>query len=293
MGLVGILIDVVGPVFLLAAIGYVWARRGTSFDAAFVAVLVNNLGTPALILDSLLNSRLELAVLGQMAGGAAISMGLAMALGWLFVRAQGLPTATYLPVLVWSNGGNMGLPLMLFAFGERGLALAIAWFSLSAISNYTVGQAIAAGGLSLRDIVKMPIMWALAVVLLTMGTGVQPPSIFLRSVHLLAGVSVPLMLLSLGHSLAKLHVAALPRSVLFSCARLFGGFAIGWGVATLLGLQGVERGVLVTQSAMPSAVLNYLFASRYGNQAENVAGIVVVSTLMSVVLLPLFLMSVM
>ncbi len=293
MGLIGILIDVVGPVLIIALLGYVWAKRGPKFEAAFVTVLVNNYGTPALVLDSLLNTKLDPSTLGVMAFGALIAMGTAMALGWVFVRAQGLSVSTYLPALVWSNGGNMGLPLMLFAFGERGLALAIAWFAFSAITNYTIGQAIAARGLSLREIVRMPIMWALAIVVVSHGVGVRPPEMAMRAVHLMAGLSVPLMLMSLGYSLAKLKIGALPRSLMFSCARLFGGFAIGWGVATLLGLQGVERGVLVTQSAMPSAVLNYLFASRYGNQAEDVAGIVVMSTLMSVALLPIFLMTVM
>lgn len=293
MGLVGILIDVVGPVLIVAAIGYVWALRGPKFESGFVTVLVNNIATPALILDSLLNAKLHPATLGSMALGASLSMGLMMLLGWAFVRAQGLSVSTFLPTLVWSNGGNMGLPLMLFAFGEQGLALAIGWFSFSAITNYTVGQAIAAGGMSFRQLTRLPIVWALAVVLLVMFTGVRPPEMIMRTSHLLAGISVPLMLMSLGYSLANLQIGALPRSLLFSCARLFGGFAIGWGVAILLGLDGVQRGVLVIQSAMPSAVLNYLFASRYGTQASDVAGIVVLSTLMSIFLLPIFLTTVM
>jgi predicted permease len=293
LGLVGILIDVVGPVLIVAAIGYVWALRGPKFESGFVTVLVNNIATPALILDSLLNAKLHPSALGTMALGASLSMGLMLLLGWVFVRVQGLSVSTFLPTLVWSNGGNMGLPLMLFAFGEQGLALAIGWFAFSAITNYTLGQAIAAGGMSFRQLTRLPIVWALAVVLLVMFSGLRPPEMFMRTSHLLAGISVPLMLMSLGYSLANLHVGALPRSLLFSCARLFGGFAIGWGVATLLGLDGVQRGVLVIQSAMPSAVLNYLFASRYGNQASDVAGIVVLSTLMSIFLLPIFLTTVM
>ena len=57
-------------------------------------------------------------------------------------------------------------------------------------------------------------------------------------------------------------------------------------------LEGVARGVLIIQSAMPAAVLNYLFAARYNNDPQEVAGVVVISTLMSVVALPLFLLSV-
>ena len=289
MALFWILIDVVAPVFVLALIGYVWAKRGDSYEASFVSLLVNNLATPALVLDSLLSSKLNPTTLGQMALGAALCMGTSMALGWLFVQVQGLRVSTYLPVLVWSNGGNMGLPLMLFAFGEPGLALAIAWFSFSAITNYTLGHAIAAGGLSLKDLVTMPMMWALAVVSIFMISGIQPPNMMMRSAHLLAGVSVPLMLLSLGHSLAKLQVNSLWRSILFACARMCGGFVIGWVIAMLLGFEGTERGVLIIQSSMPSAVMNYIFASRYSEEAEHVAGIVVVSTFLSVFLLPIFL----
>ena len=262
--LIGILIDVVGPVFLLAAIGYAWARRGEHFDAVFVGHLVNSVGTPALVLDSLLNTRLDLGTLGQMAFGAFLCMGAAMALGWLFVRAQGLSVSTFLPTLVWSNGGNMGLPLTLFAFGERGLALAIAWFSLSAISNYTVGQAIAARGLSFRAILSMPIMWAIVAVIFCLGTGLRLPSVFMRAAHLLAGVSVPLMLLSLGHSLAKLHVGALPRGTIFATARLFGGFAIGWGVATFARphRRGARRAGHAERHAVSRAELSFRRALR-------------------------------
>ena len=78
-----------------------------------------------------------------------------------------------------------------------------------------------------------------------------------------------------------------------SLARLLGGFAIGWFTAWLFGLEGVARGVLIIESAMPVAVLNYLFAARYGNQPQEVAGLVVISTLLAVLLLPLFLATVM
>ena len=109
----------------------------------------------------------------------------------------------------------------------------------------------------------------------------------------MGGLTVPLMLLSLGYSLAKLKIQSLGRGVAFSLVRLVGGFCIGWTVATLLGLDGLARGVVVTQSSMPSAVYNYLFAARFGNKAEEVAGLVVLSTLLSLVLLPWFLATVM
>ena len=47
------------------------------------------------------------------------------------------------------------------------------------------------------------------------------------------------------------------------------------------------------QSAMPPAILNYLWAARYDNEPGEVASVVVLSTLLSIVLLPVFLWTVM
>jgi predicted permease len=71
-----------------------------------------------------------------------------------------------------------------------------------------------------------------------------------------------------------------------SLVRLLMGAAGGWAVAVLFGFEGVARGVLVLQSAMPVAVFNYLFACMYDNDPEEVAGMVVVSTVLSYLGLP-------
>lgn len=289
----GILIDVVGPVFIVALVGYGWARTGRSFDSAFVALIVNGVSTPCLVLDTLVRSGVSTHALSEMGVASAIVLIVTASLSFVFVRAMGLPVRTYLPSLVWTNGGNMGLPLCLFAFGERGLSLAIACFTVSSVSNYTLGQALQSGAFGVRQALRMPMVWAIALSIVLIATGSRLPLMVERALQLMGGITVPLMLLSLGHALASLSVASFGRNSLFAVVRLLGGFAIGWGVAWALGLEGVARGVLVIQSAMPAAVLNYLFAVRYGNDPQDVAGVVVISTVMSVVALPLFLLTVM
>ena len=209
MQILGILIDVVGPVFLAALVGYIWARRGTPFDTVLIARLVTLIGTPCLVIDSLMSSGLQPSALAQIALGAAMCLGLALSCGYLLLRAVGLPTSLYLPSLTFSNTGNMGLPLTLFAFGEAGLALSIAFFTIASLVNFTVGQAIAARGLSLRDLLKMPLIWACLNAIAMPALHLQMPSIIGRAVHILAGITVPLMLLSLGYSLARLKITSL------------------------------------------------------------------------------------
>jgi predicted permease len=293
MQIFNILLDVVGPVFLIAFVGYLWARSGKPLDSGFVALLVNTVSTPALVIDTLTRSGLTFGTLGTMGLASLLTMGVTALCGYALVWALGARIPVYLPSMIWANGGNMGLPMCLFAFGQTGLALAIGYFALSSMTNYTFGQAIAAGGLKAGDVVRMPIIWAIFAALLLLWTGWSLPPIVQRSLGLLGGITVPLMLMSLGYSLASLKITSWKRSMIFALARLIGGFAIGWGVAWLLGLDGLARGVIVIQSSMPPAVLNYLWAARYNNEPEEVAGVVVLSTFISLAFLPVFLWTVM
>ena len=293
MQLFSILIDVVGPVFLVALVGYIWSRRGAPFDPRFIALLVTSVATPSMVIDSLSTSGLQTGALGAIALASLLCHALSLGAGWLFVRAVGQPTTVFVPALTFPNTGNMGLPLGMFAFGPPGLALSIGYYAVASLLQFTVGQSIAAKEIDPRALLKMPLIWAIAFGLFLALTGLQLPSVASRGLHILGGLMVPLMLLSLGYSLARLKFSSLGRGVMFSTARLFGGFAIGWLVATVLGLDGLARGVVVVQSSMPSAVYNYMFAERFGNQPEEVAGVVVVSTLMAIPLLPVFMSTVM
>ena len=293
MQLFSILIDVVGPVFLVAFVGYVWSRRGAPFDPRFIALMVTSVATPSMVVDSLSTSGLQTGALGAIALASLLCHALSLGAGWLFVRAVGQPTTVFLPALTFPNTGNMGLPLGMFAFGQPGLALSIGYYAVASLLQFTVGQSIAAKQIDPRALLRMPLIWAIAFGLFLALTGLQLPNVASRGLHILGGLMVPLMLLSLGHSLARLRFSSLGRGLMFSTARLFGGFAIGWLVATMLGLDGLARGVVVVQSSMPSAVYNYMFAERFGNQPEEVAGVVVVSTLMAIPLLPIFMWTVM
>jgi hypothetical protein len=97
------------------------------------------------------------------------------------------------------------------------------------------------------------------------------------------------MLLALGVSLQRLQLGRLKVSLVVALLRLGVGFAGGLLVATLFQLEGAARGVLIIQSAMPAAVFNYLFAQVHGRDPAAVAGVVVLSTFIGFLLLPLVL----
>ena len=114
-----------------------------------------------------------------------------------------------------------------------------------------------------------------------------------NTLNLVSGITIPLMLLSLGVALAELRAPNLKRAAALSALRLGLGAAMGFAVAAAFGLDGAARGVVVIASSMPAAVFNYLYARMYDNRPDEVAGVVLVSTLMSAVTIPLVLMAVM
>jgi predicted permease len=97
------------------------------------------------------------------------------------------------------------------------------------------------------------------------------------------------MLITLGVSLARLHVENIKRALTISVLRLVIGFLVGVLVAALFRLPMPARGVLILQSAMPAAVFNYLLAEHFDRNAGDTAGVVVISTVLSLVTLPFLL----
>ena len=150
----------------------------------------------------------------------------------------------------------------------------------------SLGILLVAGHGNAGELLKQPVLWATVIAIALVTGDRELPAWIANSTSLLGALTIPLMLLTLGVSLASLKVTEWKHSLLFSMVRVIGGFAVGLLVSGLFGLEGVERGVLILQSAMPVAVFNYLLALRYRREPGEVAGMVVLSTLLAFMLLP-------
>lgn len=290
MELISNLAAVVAPVFLMSAAGYFWKRLGYAFDQSLVTNLVTLVGAPCLVFSTFTKTQMPLAELGVMVVATLACLSLFALVATLGLRLAGQPLRIYLPSLVFPNIGNLGLPVCLFAFGDRGLTLAMIFFAVTTIGQFTLGPAIAAGEFNLRKLLKIPFIYAVIVSLALGVWGVSIPQWIANTASLAGGLTVPLMLMALGVALAQLRASSLPRAVTMSVIRILMGAAGGWAVATLLDLDPVQRGVVILESAMPVAVFNYLFAVMYNNAPEEVAGMVLVSTVISYLTLPILVM---
>ena len=280
------LFSIIAPILVCAGLGYAWARIGLEYPVEFVTRAVMNIGAPCLIISSFSKAGIEVSTMAEIAGAAIVGMLLMLSIGIVLIRLIKLETTTFLPSLLFSNIGNMGLPLCLFAFGETGLALGLTVFLVVFTLHMSLGIVLVAGKGNLTGLFKQPVIWATALAVLLVSSGLSLPAWLDNTTSLLGGFTIPLMLLTLGVSLADLKVIEWKHSLLFSAVRVIGGFCVGALVAALFGLEGEERGVLILQSSMPVAVFNYLLAMRYQREPGEVAAMVLLSTLLAFVLLP-------
>lgn len=283
------LFSIVAPVLITVGLGYGWVRSGRSFDVELVTTLITLVGAPCLVFHTLANLHVPMPALLSMLQGAGIVMAVCAAVGAAVLRALQMSQRAFLPTLTFGNTGNLGLPVSFLAFGQPGLDLAVALFALSAVGQFTLGVAIASGRWAPAALARVPLLWALPPALAFLLAGETPPKWLNDTTKLIGDMTIPLMLITLGVSLGTLKAGGLRRSAGLAVLRLAMGFAAGLLAATLLGLQGAERAVLILQAAMPVAVFNYLFAQRYGTEPQAVAGAVVVSTVLSFATLPLLL----
>ena len=290
---------VISPVLVCGAIGYIWARKGHDYDSQFVSKLVFNIAAPCLVVSSISQVQLDPALLRQMALAAAVTMIVLLTLGFIVIKVLGHELPVYLPSLVFPNVGNMGLPLCWFAFGDHGLALAVAYFMVMSILHFSVGMAIGSGDkITAAHFFKNPIMWSVAIAVALVLSAQQLPLWLANSVKLIGNMTIPLMLITLGVSLAQLKLKHWKVGLFYSTLRLLLGGATALIVVWLFDLQGMAAGVVILQGIMPVAVFNYLFALRYdeqhgesarGKAADQVASMVLLSTVMAVCILPIVL----
>ncbi|MFZ5602823.1 MAG: AEC family transporter [Pseudomonadota bacterium] len=283
------LLPITGPVMVCILLGFVWKKLDWAYDSRMVTQLVMRVGAPCLVVSSLSRTPVSQDLLEQM---LLVTLAMVVATAALAVVAVLLarqPLRTYLGPLLFPNAGNMGLPICLFAFGDAGLTLALAIFMVLSVLHFTLGIALVSGRSVFREMISNPIIYSIVLAVIMIYARIELPLWLGNTVQLLSEFTIPLMLLTLGVSLADMKLQTVGSSLYFSLARLLIGVGVGWGVAYLFNLQGVAKGVLILQSAMPVAVFNYLFAMQYNRDPQVVAGMVIISTLLSFALIPVLL----
>jgi predicted permease len=282
-------LEIVAPVFILAAIGFGWVKAGFEYRVEFVTRLAMTLSVPCLIFVSLMRTNIDPSALTALSLASVVAYGVLTVVVAVGLKVFGYDQRTYQAPLIFGNTGNLGLPLALFAFGETGLGYAVVVFAVMAIWSFTYGIWIVSGGGSVMKAVKEPLVWGTVLGGIFLWQGWETPRFLTNTLELIGQMAIPIMLITLGVAVARLTPGRMAVAVVMAVVKVIVCVAIAWGVGVFFKLDDTAFAVLVLQIATPVAVTSYLLAEKYGADGQAVAGLVVVSTLLSVVAIPLIL----
>lgn len=282
------ILAIVFPVFALVGVGYFYARRRPT-DMSVANKLNLSVFTPALIVSVLAGKNFELAAYQELAAAAsAVVIGSGL-IAWPLARLAGWQVKTFVPPMMFTNSGNMGLPLAFFAFGEAALPAAVVLFLVENLLHFTVGNAMMEGRVHPWVLLRMPMLVATFV-----GLGISLADIPIwgplhSAIDLLGQIAIPLMLFSLGVRMTGIGLADWRMGLVGAILCPLSGVLMALAAAQLFGIDGRQWQLLMLFGALPPAVLNFMVAEKFGQQPRQVAAVVLFGNLASVAVIPLVL----
>lgn len=283
------LISIVLPVFGCALVGFVWKRVKPELDEETISELTVYIGSPCLIFHALVTAESSPEALRSMGLYAFLGISSTILLSAFFLRGVRFEASSFLGPLSFGNTGNLGIPICLFAFGDEGKALGIAYFGVSFLMNSVVGELFFSGSFSLRRVLRSPLVYAALLSVVVIAFDLEVPTTVLRTTELLGGLAIPLMLIALGASLARLVGVKMGKSGLLAGVRFLFGLLPALAIIAIFKLDPLASGVLLLQSTTPVGVFNYVLARHYAREPDQVAGLIFASTLLSIITIPMML----
>ena len=280
--------EVIFPVFFVIGIGYYLGKKNPKFDTNFITNFAGNIGTPAMIFYTVTTTGITLSIFVHYFVYAIIMIAGFAFIGLILLSLLKKDLSMELPPLILPNTGNMGVPICLFAYGTQGLGVASAVASVIILFHFTLGVFLAKKEFSFDILVKSPPVYAIIISVLFLYFEIKTPIFLENTTFLLTYATIFLVLMSLGIALTRFKFS-LKDSIVLSLCRVILGPLIAFVIIYQFNLTGLAAGVLLIQSAMPSAILNYLVGSMYSPKkvVDNIASTIVVSTLMSFITIPI------
>jgi len=280
------ILGIILPVFSIIAVGYFWGRR-VKPDMGMVNRISMNVLAPALIFSALSSKSFD--VYGDaplIVGSIGIVLGSGL-IAWPFARLLHQDPRTFVPPMMFNNCGNMGLPLAVLAFGDKGFAPMVALFVASNLLHFTLGAWIIDHHAKFGKLLRNPMVWSTIAGFLFALLRPPLPDWLGVTFRMVGDGLIPMMLLSLGVRLTAIDWRDARLGVVGGLVCPLTGLAMAGILAPFLGLTPMQTGLLFLFGALPPAVLNFMVAEQYRQEPGKVASIVLVGNVMSVIFIPI------
>lgn len=291
----------VGVLFTLMAVGYVCRRKGL-FSDAFVKGAVNLLlliVTPCLIIHVFQRpfTKELLANLGMALATAFFAHGVGLLFAeTCFRRVDDMRKGILKFGTVFSNGGFMAIPLEYALLGAEGAFYGAVYVVVFNLLCWTYGLKVMCG--HLKDLNKRILLVNPGTIGITVGfplflTSTTLPQVIGEPIRYLSELNTPLAMIIIGYYLADARFAAYFRctpALVASVLRLLVIPSIVLASMTMIrrfGLDPVMAVALTASASAPVAAMDSMFAAKYGKDVDLSVGLVSVTTLISIITMPL------
>lgn len=281
-------LSAITPVFLLATLGFFLARKTDYLEHPGLAMLSSQIALPALAFTSVTQMKVPVLEMGYLMGVTAICLAIGATLVAILCKLLNTSPRFYLSTLVNPNTGNLGIPLVFALLGPEALASAVIISTTVTLSHWTLGTTAMSGRYDWRSLItNMPLL-ALLSGALVVSLELTIPNPINRTLDSISGVAIPIMVMLLGRSLARLKIDNARQIGIIaglSIYRPVSGFLIAWLVVSLVAIETTAALSLLIQMSMPVAVMSYVLTVRYSGPVDRIAALTITSIPISLLIL--------
>ena len=283
------IISITGPVFLLILLGFAVSKFKVEIHEKTIGFLLTHIGSPCLIFHTLATTNIQLNILAEIFFSAISVIFISSILAITVIKISKDEFSPYFSCLIHPNSANLALPLSILTYGEIGLVYAIPYYVVVAISQNTFGYLTILGSFRFLYMLYHPIFILSLLGLSILIFEINLPSVLINSTNYLGKLVIPLSLILLGYSLSNLKIKNFTKGLFYSIARFFIGFLSALLIIFFGDIEGPKAGVIMIMSTMPVGLLNYIFTVQVDKDTTSVAGLVVISTVLTLIVLPFLL----
>lgn len=277
--------ETVFPLVFVVLIGFIYARWRTT-DMTIANRINMDVFVPALIFSVMASGNFHVAQYkGLILAAAVIVLGSGL-LVWPIAKLMGESSKTLLPPMMFNNSGNLGIPLMVLAFGESVLPIAVVLFLTENLLHFTVGMYLINPKTKLKSILTMPMVLATAFGLLFSFSEQQLPVSISLPIDMLGQISIPLMLFALGVRMTEVDMKNWRLGLFAGLLCPLSGVIVAIIWQLIWPLKQEYFAYLLVFACLPPAVLNYIVSELFQQEPNKVASMVLIGNLVSLITIP-------
>jgi len=160
---------------------------------------------------------------------------------------------------------------------------------VTSVLHFTLGLTIWSGNISIKYLLKAPIIYAVLLGLIINYNSIDLPKTITNTASVLAGITIPLLLFTMGSSISKIKFKLELKIIFLVIIRSITAIALAYLLTIFLNIGGIAQKVILIQGVLPAPIFTYLFASQYKVSPEKVANYLMTSTLISIITITIFL----